>query len=82
MCAVLDVSIAGYRALQKGGKPHRKRLTDSQLLFYIQVIHTEVKKAHGSPRMVKELRARGLPAGKKRVERLMQENGIYGKHKL
>jgi transposase InsO family protein len=31
--------------------------------------------------MVKELRSRGLPAGKDRVERLMQENGIYGKHK-
>lgn len=43
MCAVLDVSIAGYRAWQKGGKPHRKRLTDSQMLFHIQVIHTEVK---------------------------------------
>jgi len=81
MCAVLDVSIAGYRAWRKGGKPHRKRLTDSQMLFHIQVIHAEVKKAYGSPRMVKELRVRGLPAGKERVERLMQENGIYGKHK-
>lgn len=81
MCAVLDVSIAGYRAWRKGGKPHRKRLTDGQMLFHIQVIHAEVKQAYGSPRMVKELRARGLPAGKDRVERLMQENGIYGKHK-
>ena len=62
MCAVLNVSIAGYRASQKGGKPHRKRLTDSQMLFHIQVVHAEVKKAYGSPRMVKELRARGLPA--------------------
>ena len=81
MCAVLDVSIAGYRAWQKGGKPHRKRLTDSQMLFHIQVVHAQVKQAYGSPRMVKELRVRGLPAGKDRVERLMQENGIYGKHK-
>lgn len=37
MCAVLDLSIAGYRAWRKGGKD--------------------------------------------RVERLMQENGIYGKHR-
>ena len=81
MCAVLNVSIAGYRSWQKGGKPHRKHLTDSQMLFHIQVVHAEVKKAYGSPRMVKELRASGLPAGKDRVERLMQENGIYGKHK-
>ena len=47
MCAVLDVSIAGYRAWRKGGKPHRKRLTDSQMLFHIQVIHAEVKQVYG-----------------------------------
>lgn len=51
------------------------------MLFHIQVIHEQVKQAYGSPRMVKALRAKGLPAGKDRVERLMQENGIYGKHK-
>ena len=44
MCAVLDVSIASYRAWGKGGKPHRKRLTDSQMIFHIQVIHAEVKR--------------------------------------
>jgi putative transposase len=31
--------------------------------------------------MVRELRLRGFPASKKRVERLMQENGIKAKHK-
>ena len=40
-----------------------------------------MKQIYGSPRIVKELRDRGLPAGKERVERLMRENGIYGKHK-
>jgi len=81
MCAVLDVSESGYRAWKHGGKPQRKRLTDAQMLALIQAIHVEFKGAYGSPRMVRELRLRGFPASKERVERLMQENGIKAKHK-
>jgi putative transposase len=36
----------------------RKRLTDVQLLTVIQAIHKALKGAYGSPRMVRELRAR------------------------
>jgi putative transposase len=81
MCGVLDVSISGYRAWKRGGKPERKRLTDTQMLALIQAIHVETKGAYGSPRMFRELRVRGYPASKERVERLMQENGIKAKHK-
>ncbi len=81
MCQVLDVSESGYRAWKRGGKPYRKRLTDAQMLVLIQTIHAEFKGAYGSPRMVLELRARGYPASKDRVERLMRENGIKAKHK-
>jgi hypothetical protein len=31
--------------------------------------------------MIRELRTRGFPAGKERVERLMRENGIHARHK-
>ena len=81
MCRVLDVSESGYRAWKRGGKPERKRLTDSQILALIQSTHAELKGAYGSPRMVKELRERGFPASKERVERLMRENGIRARHK-
>ena len=81
MCTVLQVSISGYRAWNRGGKPDRKRLTDAQMLALIQAIHAEFKGSYGSPRMTRELRARGFAAGKERVERLMQENGIKAKHK-
>ncbi len=47
----------------------------------IQAIHKALKGAYGSPRMVWELRARGYPASKPRVERLMRENGIRARHK-
>lgn len=81
MCAVLDVSASGYRAWKHGGTPDRRRLTDAQMLALIQAIHTELKGAYGSPRMVRELRARGFFASKDRVERLMRENGIRARHK-
>ena len=81
MCAVLDISISGYRAWKRGGTPDRKRLTDSQMLALIQAIHAELKGAYGSPRMVRELRVRGFSASKERVERLMRENVIHARHK-
>lgn len=81
MCEALAVSASGYRAWKRGGSPGRKRLTDAQLLALIKAIHKELKGAYGSPRMVQELRARGFPAAKPRVERLMRENGIRARHK-
>lgn len=81
MCSSLGVSISGYRAWKRGGKPDRKRLTDAQMLAVIRAIHAELKGAYGSPRMLRELRARGFAAGKERVERLMRENSIRARHK-
>ena len=81
LCAVLGVSISGYRAWQRGGTPRRQRLSDAQLLALIRSIHAELKGAYGSPRLLRELRGRGFPAGKERVERLMRDNGIRARHK-
>jgi len=81
MCETLDVSVSGYRAWKRGGSPKRKRLTNTQMLTLIRAIHKELKGAYGSPRMVRELRARGFPASKARVERLMRDNGIRARHK-
>lgn len=81
MCALLDISISGYRAWKRGGQPDRKRLTVAQMLALIRAVHAELKGAYGSPRMVKELRDRGFSASKARVERLMREHGIRARHK-
>ena len=81
MCAILGVSISGYRAWKNGGTPDRRRLTDAQMLAVIRATHAELKGAYGSPRMVRELRLRGFTTGKERVERLMRENGIRARHK-
>ncbi len=61
LCRTLDVSVSGFRAWRRGGKPVRKRLTDAQLLALIRAIHVKFKGAYGSPRMVDELRGRGFP---------------------
>ena len=81
LCAALGVSASGYRSWKRGGSPARKRLTDAQMLVLIRSIERQLKNAYGSPRMVRELRDRGFPAGKERVERLMRENGIRARHK-
>ncbi|WP_175154099.1 IS3 family transposase, partial [Paraburkholderia ultramafica] len=81
LCEVLSVSLNGYRAWKRGGTPERQRLSDGQLLVLIRTIHAEVKGAYGSPRMTVEIRSRGFPASKARVERLMRENGIRARHK-
>jgi putative transposase len=81
MCTTLGVSSSGYRAWQRGGRTNGKRLSNTQLLALIRALHAELKGAYGSPRMVREIRARGFPASKERVERLMRENGIRARHK-
>ena len=81
LCEVLGVSVNGYRAWKRGGTPERQRLTDAQLLTLIRTIHAKFKGAYGSPRMTDEVRSRGFPASKARVERLMSTNGIRARHK-
>ena len=81
LCRALAVSISGYRAWKRGGTLERKHLTDAQMLALIRSMHIELKGAYGSPRITRELRDRGFPASKERVERLMRENGIRARHK-
>ena len=81
LCHALMVSRSGYRAWKRGGTPKRQRLTDAQLITLIRSIHAEYKGAYGSPRMIRELRDRGFPISKGRVERVMRESGIRARHK-
>jgi transposase InsO family protein len=81
LCRVLEVSVSGYRCWKRGGSAQRERLTDAQMLALIQAIHVELRGAYGSPRMVRELCARGFSACKARVERLMHDHGVRARHK-
>ena len=81
LCKTLEVSESGFKAWRSGGKPRAKRLSDQQLLSVIRGIHQQYRGAYGSPRLYRELRARGYRVGKERVERLMREHGIRARHK-
>ena len=78
---VLAVSISGYRAWRRGGKPDRTRLSDPQAVALMKSIHAEVKAAYVSRRMHRELQDRGHRIGLSRVERLMREPCIRARHK-
>ncbi|AHF05545.1 hypothetical protein MARPU_10995 [Marichromatium purpuratum 984] len=56
LCALLGVSVSGYRAWQRGGQ--RQGLSDAQLML-LQAIHAETGGAYGSPRPEREQGARG-----------------------
>lgn len=77
-CDVLAVSVGGYRAWQGGGTPDRQGPTAAPLLALIQSI--QPKGTYGSPRMVRELSARGCSASKARMERRRREHGTRGRH--
>jgi putative transposase len=79
-CDVLGLSTSGYydhqRRQSRAAKPNGKRLSDDALLVHIRAVHAEVKGEYGWPRMLRELRARGIRVGKARVQRTMKLHGI------
>jgi transposase InsO family protein len=77
---VLGVSPSGYYAWQKNKLSNRAR-KDERLLVKIKNIHAEKRTLYGSPRIHAELKAQGERCGRKRIARIMRENGIKAKHK-
>lgn len=87
-CEVLEVRVSGYfdRARRKSDQQLGKtgggaRLSDETVLTHIRVVHAEVGREYGWPRMAKELVARGHRVGKEPVRRLMQLHGIQARGK-
>jgi putative transposase len=77
MCRVLKVSRSGfYAALEE--RVSARVEADHALLTHIQSIHRESRRTYGSPRVLEELRSRGIRVGRKRIARLMRRNGLRG----
>lgn len=80
LCDVLDVSRSGYYAFE--GRPEApRRKDDARLVAEIREVHRRTHRRYGSPRVFRELRARGERVGRHRVTRLMREHGIVGRRK-
>lgn len=77
-CRVLGVSRSGYYQWLKEPTSNRCR-SDERLATTIRDIHAEHKGRYGSPRIHQELRARGERVGRKRVARLMTNQGLRGR---
>jgi putative transposase len=78
---VLSVPASTYydwRARQ--AVPSRRQMEDAELLEMIVKIRTahEFAGTYGSPRVWLALRRQGVRCGRKRVERIMRENGLQG----
>ena len=78
MCRVLKVSRSGFYASRKSVPSARAR-TDERLRVKVRAIHKMSRGRYGSPRIHAELQERGERVSRKRVARLMGEEGLRGK---
>lgn len=78
MCRVLDVSPAGFYGWRTRA-PSARALADERLLLNVRVSHQRSAGTYGAPRVHQDLRATGLRVGKKRVARLMRQQGLVGR---
>lgn len=75
LCKAVGVSRSGFYAWTRRTRSARAR-DDAQLRVHIAAIHKRSRGLYGAPRVHAELRAAGIPIGRKRVARLMRDLGI------
>lgn len=80
MCHALAVSVSGYYAAQQR-RPSARRVTEARLRVEIRAAHASSHRRYGAPRVHRELRAQGIRVAKKRVARLMREDGLVARPK-
>ena len=77
MCRVLDVTRQGYyQWLARPVSAHDLR--DAELAAEVAEVYEEGRRIYGAPKVFMRLRARGVSTSRKRVARLMRENGMRG----
>jgi putative transposase len=80
LCRTLAVSRAGFYAWQ-ARPPAARTQADRRLGLEIQAIHAESRQRYGSPRVRAELRHRGHRPSRKRVARLMRQQGLCARRR-
>ena len=74
-CSALGVSPRGYYAWKgRGGAPRHQQA--ARLVAEIRASFEASKRTYGSPRVFKDLRCLGYRVSRKRIERMMRENGL------
>lgn len=75
MCRALEVSRSGFYAAQRRRASVRAK-RDEELRTQVRVIHQASRRTYGSPRVHAELQAQGERCGRKRIARLMRQEGL------
>jgi putative transposase len=75
MCELYGVSASGYYTW-RSRPPSQRSVEDKEILERIKVAFERSQQTYGSPRIHKALRKQGDRVGRRRVERIMRENGI------
>ena len=75
MCRLYRVSPSGYYAW-RGRQPSRRAVEDRDWVRKIERAHTASRQTYGSPRLHQALVRAGERVGRRRIERLMREQGI------
>ena len=78
MCRVLSVAASGFYAWHRR-KPSARAQQDERLLLKVRASHKRSRDTYGAPRVHKDLKDEGLRVGRKRVARLMQEDGLVAR---
>lgn len=81
LCLAMNVTRGGYWTWV-GRRPGPRALADVVLLGDIRRIHKAKRRVYGSPRVHGQLQKEGKACGRKRVERLMREDGLRGKKSM
>lgn len=77
MCRAFDVSRAGFYAW-RDREPSQRARSDADLAARIRTIHKASRESYGAPRIHAELQEAGVAASRKRIARLMKEEGLAG----
>lgn len=80
LCTMLGVSRSGFHA-SCGRALSPRRRSDGVLALHVAAVQQRSRGTYGSPRIHAELRAQGVRVGRKRIARLMRENGLQTRRK-
>ncbi|SCG74836.1 Transposase InsO and inactivated derivatives [Micromonospora inositola] len=81
LCRVLAVSRSGFYRWSASEAARQARAADEDALAeQIARVHADSGGAYGSPRVTVELRCQGVRVNRKRVERIMRQRDVVGRH--